>query len=60
MWILVITHTSTTELPYIAVIGVIAKERQKDYNSQRIREFSMRLCLLVMSNATLIKTNMND
>ena len=37
--------------------GTSWRRRQKDYRSQRIREFAVKLSLLVKSEATLIKSH---
>lgn len=40
--------------------GIVQKSGPKDYLIQRIRKFAVRLCLLVTSEATPIKSRQYD
>jgi hypothetical protein len=40
--------------------GILRKRKKKDCNSQRIKEFAVRLCFPVMSKAILIKSHRHD
>ena len=39
---------------------MLQKTRRKDCKKQRIREFTVRLCFLIMSEATLMKSLQHD
>lgn len=40
--------------------GTLSKRRQKDYKSQKVREFAVRLCFLVTSEATPLMSHQHD